>query len=105
MEKMKEHPEIGAKMMEHVQRFREIALWICHHHEHYDGTGYPLGLKAEEIPLPSRIIAVADIFDALTSGRSYREAVTKEEAVSTLKKTVGTHLDPSVFEAFEKLVR
>jgi putative nucleotidyltransferase with HDIG domain len=105
MEKMKEHPEIGAKMIEHVQRFRELALWISHHHEHYDGTGYPQGLKGEEIPFPSRIIAVADIFDALTSGRSYREAVTKEEAISILKETVGTHLDQVVFESFEKLVR
>jgi polar amino acid transport system substrate-binding protein len=58
MERMKEHPKIGAKMVEHVQRFEEIASWIRHHHEHYDGSGYPMGLKGTEIPLPSRITSM-----------------------------------------------
>lgn len=104
MERMKEHPKIGAKMVEHVQRFEEIASWIRHHHEHYDGSGYPMGLKGTEIPLPSRIIALADIYDALRSDRSYRKALPKDEAEGILKKSLGAHLDPVVFEAFEKII-
>jgi putative nucleotidyltransferase with HDIG domain len=104
MERMKEHPEVGAKMVENIKRFREIAGWIGHHHEHYDGSGYPLGLKGEDIPLPSRIITVADNFDALTTDRSYRKALPREEAMRIMRETVGTLLDPVVFESFEKVV-
>lgn len=103
MEKMKEHPQIGAKMVQYIQRFGEIADWIRHHHEHYDGSGYPAGLKGEEIPLPSRIIALADYYDALRSERSYRKTLSREEAMKILRKALGVELDPVVFESFEKL--
>jgi energy-coupling factor transport system substrate-specific component len=63
-----------------------------------------MGLKGTEIPLPSRIIALADIYDALSSDRSYRKALPKEEATKILKKSLGAHLDPVVFEAFEKVI-
>lgn len=103
MDKMKEHPEIGAKMVQHIQRFEEIADWIRHHHEHYDGSGYPGGLKADEIPLPSRIITMSDFYDALRSKRSYRKALSRDEAMKILRKALGVELDPAVFESFEKL--
>lgn len=103
-ERMKEHPLTGAKMIEHIQKLREVATWICHHHEKYDGTGYPSGLKGEEIPLPSRIISLADFYDALTTDRPYRKAFPKEEAIQIMKESNGTHFDPAIFDYFEKAV-
>lgn len=104
MEKMKEHPTIGATMIEHIDKFKEVASWIRHHHEHYDGTGYPMSLKGEDIPLASRIITVADIFDALTSERSYRKALSKEEAMGMIRELRGSSIDPVVLDAFEKVL-
>jgi len=103
MDRIKEHPVTGAKMLEHIQRMREISLWIMHHHEKYDGSGYPSGLKGEEIPFPSRIIKVADCFDALTTNRPYRTAFTKEEAVHIMKDGAGTDFDPVVFGHFLRI--
>jgi putative nucleotidyltransferase with HDIG domain len=100
-DRVREHPVIGSRMVGHIQRLREIAGWICHHHERFDGTGYPSGLKAEEIPLPSRIIAVADFYDAMTSDRPYRKAMKKEDAVDMMRGLSGSHFDPSVLECFE----
>ena len=100
-EKMKEHPVVGARMIEHIQKLRDVATWICHHHEKYDGTGYPAGLKGDEIPLPSKVIAIADYFDALTTDRPYRKAFPKEEAIRIMKESNGTHFDPAVFSQFE----
>jgi putative nucleotidyltransferase with HDIG domain len=102
MDRMKEHPYVGSRMIENIRRMRDIAIWLCHHHEKYDGTGYPSGLKGDQIPLPSRIIALADYYDALTSERPYRKAFTRDEAVNTMKESVGTHFDPVVFEHFMK---
>ncbi len=104
MERMREHPYVGARMVENIRRLRVIAQWMCHHHERYDGTGYPSGLKGEEIPLPSRIIAIADFYDAMTSDRPYRKALSREEAVKTMQPAVGTHLDPFVFEMFKRAI-
>ena len=87
-------------MVENIGRMREVAQWMCHHHEKYDGSGYPSGLKGEEIPLPSRIIALADFYDALTSERPYRKALSRDEAVGIMEESVGTHFDPMVFEHF-----
>jgi putative nucleotidyltransferase with HDIG domain len=105
MGRIKEHPIIGAKMVEHISRMREVAQWICHHHERYDGKGYPLGLAAEDIPIPSKIIAVADSYDALTSDRPYRKTLSKQEALDVMSRTVGTQFDPVVFAYFEKMIR
>jgi putative nucleotidyltransferase with HDIG domain len=104
MELMKEHPYVGARMLENIRRMREIATWMCHHHEKYDGSGYPSGLKGEHIPLPSRIIALADYYDALTSDRPYRKALSKEEAINIMKESVGTHFDPVVYEHLVKVI-
>jgi len=100
MDRMKEHPYVGARMIENIRRMKEIARWMCHHHEKFDGSGYPAGLKGDEIPLPSRIIALADFYDALTSERPYRKAMSRDEAVGIMKESVGTHFDPVVFEHF-----
>jgi putative two-component system response regulator len=72
------------------------------HHEHWDGQGYPQGLKGEDVPLPARLVAVADVFDALTSCRPYKPACTEVEALAIMREQAGRHFDPFVFSAFEK---
>ncbi|MGB9821690.1 MAG: HD-GYP domain-containing protein [Pseudothermotoga sp.] len=80
------------------------AKWVRHHHERWDGLGYPDGLKGEEIPLPSRIIAAADIYEALTSARPYREAFAKQDAIAMIKEMSGTVLDPKIAEILIEIV-
>jgi putative nucleotidyltransferase with HDIG domain len=104
MSKIKEHSVIGARMVEHIKRMTEIAQWIYHHHEKYDGSGYPAGIGGNAIPLASRIISIADNYDALTSDRPYRKAFTKEESIRIMRKSVGLHFDPFLFRYFEKEV-
>ncbi len=77
-----------------------IADWVLHHHERWDGNGYPDRLRGEEIPLASRIIFVADAYDAMTSDRVYRRRLTDEEALSELVRCAGTQFDPSTVAAF-----
>ena len=104
MSRIKEHPLVGAKMIEHIQRLREIAKWILHHHEKYDGSGYPAGIEGNNIPLASRIISIADVFDALTTDRPYRKSFTKEEAIRIVRESIGVYFDPDLLEHFEKAV-
>ena len=73
-----------------------------YHHERWDGKGYPNGLKGEEIPLSARIMAIADVFDALTSKRCYKEAIPVDEAFLIIKEESGTHFDPYLVDVFEK---
>ncbi len=75
---------------------------IRHHHERWDGTGYPYGLKGEEIPLSARIVAIADVFDALASKRSYKEKMAFEECVQIILESRGSHFDPVLVDAFEE---
>ena len=77
---------------------------IKYHHEQYDGNGYPFGLKGEEIPIASRIIAVADAYDGLISNRSYRKGFSHEDAIKKLKERAGTGLDPKLVDAFVKVM-
>jgi len=102
--KVKEHPFIGAKVIEPIKKLSEVAKWIYAHHEKYDGSGYPEGIAGDTIPLPSRIISIADIFDALTSDRPYKKACTVEEAVEIMREFIGEHFEPILFEYFEKAV-
>lgn len=102
---MAKHPEIGARIVENVEMLHEVADWIRYHHERYDGTGYPEGLAGEDIPLESRIIAVADAFDAMTSIRPYKDAMTVEEALAELERCAGTQFDPAVVAAFIKVAQ
>jgi HD domain len=96
---MKEHAARGAELVAEVGN-AELTALVRHHHERLDGRGYPDGLSEEAIPLGARIIAVADTFDAITSTRSYRNAVKHEEAIAILKNASGSQLDPSAVEAF-----
>lgn len=99
------HPEIGWRILSSANEFSELAKFILNHHERWDGGGYPNGLKEESIPLESRIIAVADAFDAMTSQRSYRPALSPEEAVAELKRCSGTQFDPEIVIVFvEKVI-
>jgi HD-GYP domain-containing protein (c-di-GMP phosphodiesterase class II) len=100
MQKVREHVSLGASMLEALGQMNPIVPLIRHHHEAYDGSGYPAGLKGDQIPLISRIVAVADTFDAMTSDRPYRKARAKSEAMEELKRCAGTMLDPVVVSAF-----
>ncbi|WP_099469775.1 sensor domain-containing diguanylate cyclase/phosphohydrolase [Konateibacter massiliensis] len=98
-EEVKRHPEIGYRILSTVNEMSEIADYILAHHERWDGKGYPKGLKGEEIPIQSRIIAIADAYDAMTSERSYRQAMSQEYAVEELKKEAGAQF----YEPFVKI--
>ena len=100
LEAMNMHPKYGSEILGHVKQLKDVIPGMRGHHEKYDGTGYPDGLKADEIPLTARIIAVADTFDAMTTDRPYRKALTAEAAFEELKKFAGRQFDPSVVEAF-----
>jgi putative nucleotidyltransferase with HDIG domain len=97
---IKKHPEAGADFIKHLEGFEEIIAGIRHHHERYDGRGYPDGLAGEKIPLLARIIAVADSFDAMTSDRAYRKALSVEAALGEVVKNKGSQFDPAAADAF-----
>jgi diguanylate cyclase (GGDEF)-like protein len=98
------HPELGASLLDGMD-IRPVDVWIKHHHEHWDGSGYPHGLAGEEIPFGSRVILVADAFDAITTERSYRAAASPEEAVRELRRQAGAQFDPAVVDALEEHLR
>lgn len=97
---MREHTQIGYQIAKIVPELENIADYILAHHERWDGKGYPRGLAGEEIPLLSRILAVADAYDAMTQNRSYRQALTSAEAKQELRKNAGTQFDPRITEIF-----
>jgi len=97
---MNSHPEKSWRILQNSQEFSEISNIVLYHHEKWDGSGYPKGLKGEEIPINSRIIAVADAYDAMTNNRSYRKKISSAEAINELKKCSGTHFDPEIVEIF-----
>ncbi len=94
------HPQKGCKILAPIHFFEELMPIIYHHHEHYDGTGYPAGKAAEQIPLGARILAAADAYDAMTSDRPYRKAMSLEEAIQELRVHAGTQFDPEVVGVF-----
>ncbi len=98
--KIKVHPETGYKILASVPEYLELANIVYTHHEKWDGSGYPRGLSKEEIPFEARIIAVADAFDAMTKDRTYRNALTREEALNEFKKHSGTQFEPDVVDVF-----
>lgn len=102
---MKSHPVRSAQIMEKISALRNLIPGIKHHHERYDGLGYPDGLRGEEIPLYARIILVADTFDAMTSTRPYRLALNKEIAISELQNCSGTQFDAPLVDAFVRALR
>src|SRR5277367_4662274 len=102
---MKKHPEYGWAVLRHVPGMEHASLMILHHHESFDGKGYPAGLEGEEIPIGSRIVSVIDAFDAMVSSRPYREGLPFEEAERRLLQARGTQLDPDVVDCFLPLAR
>ena len=99
-----EHPRRGVEMVRHLTFLKPAYGAILHHHERLDGTGYPDGLAGDRIPLEARILAVADSYDAMTSARAYRPALTHEEAIAELRRCAGTQLDPECVEAFVRQI-
>lgn len=97
---IKQHPGMGRKILSEINKLDEVSFWLSSHHERWDGRGYPLGLKGEEIPLPARILAVADTYDAMTSNRSYRKGLPHEVAVEEIKKCSGAQFDPEIVKIF-----
>ncbi len=99
-EMFKDHTTMGKQILEQIHFLQEIVPLVYHHHEWYDGSGYPTGIKAEQIPLGARILAIADAYDAMTSDRPYRKALTQEEAIKELRRCSGTQFDPNLVEVF-----
>jgi HD-GYP domain-containing protein (c-di-GMP phosphodiesterase class II) len=100
MEVIRGHPTAGAAIVGHIKQLQSIIPAIKYHHEHYDGSGYPEGLRGEEIPLVARIIAVADTYDAIIHERAYRGGMSKSKAVTEIAENAGTQFDPHMVEAF-----
>lgn len=95
-ELIKTHPVVGSRMVEKISILETLKPGVLYHHEKWDGSGYPSGIKGDQIPLEARILAIADVFDALTSNRAYRKAMTVDQAYDILYKGSGTHFDPNL---------
>ena len=104
-ETMKTHASIGAKILEPVRFPFPVVEVVRSHHERWDGTGYPDGLKGEEIPIGARILSVTDVYDALTTDRAYRRAWSRAETMEYLQKHMGSHFDPIVVSTFLRMLR
>jgi HD-GYP domain-containing protein (c-di-GMP phosphodiesterase class II) len=102
-EQMKKHPQIGGRILADVKQIRDLIPGVMHHHERYDGHGYPHGLAGENIPLMGRLICLADCFDAMTSNRTYRKAMPLEVALTEIRRCGGTQFDPGLTEAFLRI--
>ncbi|MGD8371123.1 MAG: HD-GYP domain-containing protein [Syntrophobacterales bacterium] len=100
---IKNHPMKGHTILEPLEQLANSLPGMLHHHERYDGTGYPRGLRGKEIPLEARIIAVADTFDAITSDRAYRPAKSPEEALAVMEEVAGSQLDPDLVKVFKEV--
>jgi HD-GYP domain-containing protein (c-di-GMP phosphodiesterase class II) len=103
-EEIKKHPKIGFNLLKKIKFLAPVANIVLHHQERYDGKGYPEGLQGDSIPIGSRIIAVIDTFDAMTTDRPYRKAMPKEKALREIKKCSGTQFDPNIVDIFLKIV-
>lgn len=98
------HPEVGYRLLDAVQDMKDIAYYVLFHHERWDGLGYPKGVQGEEIPLQSRIVAIADAYDAMISERPYKKHVSEEEAIEELRKNAGKQFDPNIVDACVKAI-
>jgi HD-GYP domain-containing protein (c-di-GMP phosphodiesterase class II) len=97
---VKRHPEFGWTVIRKLPGLEQTSLYVLHHHENFDGSGYPAGLKGSEIPVGSRIISVIDAFDAMVSSRPYRKGLPLAEALRRLNEASGTQFDPAVIRSF-----
>lgn len=103
-EVIKTHPLVGEEILSPIKDLKEVVLGVKHHHERYDGKGYPYGLKGRKIPLIARVISVADAYDAMVSQRPYRRAFAKKEAIEIIKKNSASQFHPTIVEAFLKSI-
>jgi diguanylate cyclase (GGDEF)-like protein len=101
---MKKHPEIGYRICLSSPELASIADFVLAHHERWDGTGYPLGLKGEQIPILSRILSIVDAYDSMTNDRVYRKALAKESALKEISDKAGTQFDPTIAKTFIKMM-
>jgi putative nucleotidyltransferase with HDIG domain len=99
---IKEHPQKGYEILRDVPALKEASLWVKYHHEWYNGSGYPDGIKGDEIPLEAQILSLADVFDALVSDRPYRKAFSQEEAYKIILEHEGSQFSPKIISAFKK---
>ena len=97
---MQSHPEKSSRIIGSISEFKDLIPIILHHHERFDGKGYPLGLKGDQIPIGARIILLADTYDAMTSSRAYRNALPREIAIQEIKDCKGTQFDPFIADSF-----
>ena len=103
-EKIKMHVHYSVKILEDIKQLYEITEIIKYHHEYYNGCGYPFGLKGEEIPLGSRIIAIADAYDSMVSNRAYRSSLTSDEALEVIQQGAGKQFDPNLVQIFASIL-
>jgi HD-GYP domain-containing protein (c-di-GMP phosphodiesterase class II) len=104
-EVMKRHAEIGYRIARASAELAPIADWILKHQEWWNGQGYPLGIKGEEIPLACRILSIVDAYDAMTNDRPYRKAMSDEAAIAELKRCAGTQFDPVLVDEFIHILK
>jgi putative nucleotidyltransferase with HDIG domain len=102
---IKKHELIAVKILEPLNELKEILPWIMYHHERWDGKGYPYGLAADAIPEASQIISIADVYDALTTGRDYKEAFSTGDSINELLKNRGTSFNPRLVDVFTQMMR
>ena len=100
---MRKHPEIGSRILQPVSFLARVGTYVQHHHEHYDGSGYPAGIAGKDIPQAARIIHIADAYDAMTTTRTYRAGLTHEEAIKRIRNCAGQQFDPEIVECFLEL--
>ncbi len=102
---IKRHPMVGADILSPISSLARVSAIIRSHHEKFDGSGYPYGLKGEQIPMEARILAVADAYSVMINGRVYRNALTQSEAITELKRCSGAHFDPRVVKELLILIQ
>ncbi|MGV8123355.1 MAG: HD domain-containing phosphohydrolase [Candidatus Xenobiia bacterium LiM19] len=104
MLEIRRHPQAGKDLLSPIPGSQEYSIPVLHHHEHFDGSGYPQGLKGNEIPLESRVLSIAEAYDAMTSARPYREALTSNDAMAEITRSSGTIFDPEIVATFQSVI-
>jgi HD-GYP domain-containing protein (c-di-GMP phosphodiesterase class II) len=102
---VRQHTQVGDSLIQELEFPAELRPMVRNHHEHWDGSGYPDGLRGQQIPLPARIICLADVFDALTTARSYRAAFSIDQALEIMEREAGHIFDPQLYRTFASLIR